>query len=163
MQMNGFNSCSKFEMSDKHCKLLAIMKEFGIIQGGHVPYREAVKIYYEWLHSMSKPFEPRLFGDYSLRVKDYEIITKQEFDIIWDIFRSYKPKKLFSGVKMYCPTLPTDELYRKEKVSFVKPGDILWETTGLDINSVRQMARQATVASGVEIEVYDTRGVNMTQ
>lgn len=158
-----FSSQSKFENSEKHRKLLAIMQEFGLIQGGYVPYREAVAMYCNWLNNDVKPFEYKLFGEYSFRVSDYELLTEREFEAICDIFRSYKPKKLFSGVKMYRREFATDELYRNEKVKFLKPGAILWEVTGLDLIIVRQMARQASQITDAMISVYDARGVSVMQ
>ena len=162
--MNLYSSGqSLFEGSERHQKLLAIMKEFNIIQGGYLPYREAVEKYVKWLNKGIKPFVYKLFGEYSFRINEYEIITEQELETICDVFRSYKPKKLFSGVKMYRREFATGELYKKEKVLFTKPGTILWEVTGLPFNTVQEMARRASETCGVNIVCYDANGICVSQ
>lgn len=160
--MNKNSNQSRFEMSQKHKDILFAMREFGIVQDGHIPYNEAVKIYYEWINKGIKPQKYELFGEYSFRVEDYVYITKDEFEAMWDMFRSYKPKKLFSGVKMYCRNLYSNPLGGKEKGKFLKDGDILWEVTGLDRNTVMEMARRASEIAGINVVLFDSGSNKVT-
>ena len=163
MQYNSVNNTRGFEMSDKHHKLLQVMQEFGIVSQGYIPYKEAVQIYYEWLYKKAKPIPTKLFGEYSFRMDEYELLTQEELNTIFNIFRSYKPKKWFSGVKMYCRTFATHEFYNKERAVLLKPGDVLWETVGLEKATVMEMARCASESSGANIKVYDARGIEVAQ
>ena len=153
---------SNFENSEKHQVILATLEEFGIWKG-FLPYREALEKYYNWLNQGIKPIPEKLFGEYSFRVTNYELLTARETEILRALWKSYKPKKLFSGVSMYSKMFATSEYTKKEKALYLKPGECLWEVSGIDVNTVKQMAKHASETVGIEIVVCDRNGAAITQ
>ena len=153
---------NKYDNADKHQVLLLTMEEFGIWKG-ELPYREALEKYYNWLNKGIKPVKITLFGEYSFRTVDYELLTASELETLRVLFKSYKPKKLFSGVKMYVKVFACSEYTKKERAAYLKPGEILWEVSGLSLDIVRQMAKHASEKLGIEIQVCDRNGNNVTQ
>jgi len=153
---------SRFENSEKHRVVIETLHEFGIWQG-NLPYHEAIEKYYNWLNKDTKPISVKLFGEYSFRVTNYELITMSEAETLRALWRSYKPRKLFSGVSMYSNMFGASDYTRKEKALYLKPWDHLWEVSGLDIYTVKKMARHASEAVGIEIVVCDRNGAVVTQ
>ncbi len=152
---------SYYENSPRHQALIEMMKEFGISQG-NLSYSEAIEKYYNWSHKGVREPQVKLFGEYSFRSEGYELLTNKELELMGDVFRMYKPKKLFSGVSMYCKVFGGFEI-GIGKGAIIRPGDIIWEVKGLDAMTVIQMANHVSDALKISVKAYDVRGMKISQ
>jgi len=145
------------ENSEMHKELLRTLDEFGITSE-QLSYHQAAKRYYEFLFKGISPMEQKLFGEFNIRTTDYEMITDTQVDVALKIIKKYKPKKIFSGFKVYNHVFVCKKFYKNVRAEVLPPKEVLWQISGTSEDVVKSIKDELSTVLNMTLTVNSSDG-----